>query len=313
MDSGGGVRANRMDQVFGAVCRALEVPGATNGIGGLYDLAIARGASGSERRTWAKITDGGQWAMSDYLNSAAIFLTLRAWANKRGDESTRALVADFLSHPEDYKGDRKRLYHNLVRSLQGVVYDPRPENQFYKDGFFTFTERGYQQSWEALEDLDKLAKVSGLRGLILLFDEFEDVVQNLNNSSYQQSAFVNLFRFFDGHRFPGMAYFAVTPEFAAKCKNELMSRQVYGFPVERFDKLNYFAMSRIQPKDLGELAQRIRSLHSIAYKWDAEPAFGDLEVVTLVGGLTKKSSQDQTRQAIIGIVEHLDNLLEDSS
>ncbi|MBX3195840.1 MAG: DUF2791 family P-loop domain-containing protein [Microbacteriaceae bacterium] len=309
MDSASGVRANRMDQVFGAVCRALEVPGATSGISGLFDRVIKKGPKGPHLKDWAKLSDGGQWAMSDYLDSPAIFIALRAWATTNGDLATRELVTDWLSFPDDYKSDRKRLFNDLVNRLRGTFYDPRPEYQFYKDGYFTFRERGYEQSWDALDDLDKLAKVAGLRGLVLLFDEFEDVVHNLNNRTYQQTAFVNLFRFFDGHRFPGMTYFAVTPDFSAMCKDELMSRQVYGFPVSRFDKLKHFEMSRIHAVELRDLARRIRGVHAVAYEWDADEEMDDSDIEELIAQLARRSTQDQTRQAIIGIVEHLDELL----
>lgn len=311
MDSAGGVRANRMDQVFGAICRSIEAPGAQKGIGGLLDLVVARGPENSPSDEWNQLSDGGRWSMSDYLASSAMFLAIRAWAHR--DQDTKQLLVNFLSNPDAFKTDRKTLYRELVFELPSKVRDPRSERRFYMDGHFIFSDRGYEQSWQALGDLDKLARIAGLKGVVLLVDEFEDVVQNLNNRDYQQAAFVNLFRFFEGRRFPGMSYFAVTPDFSSKCKNELMRRQVYEFPVERFDRLPTFSMSKVQPKDMVVLARRIRAAHAAAYEWDAESAFEDVDIVLLVGGLTKRSTQDQTRQAIVGIVEHLDGLLEENA
>jgi len=310
MDSAGGVRANRMDQVFGAICRAIETPGAEKGIGGFLDLVVSRGQKNKNSDEWKQLSDDGRWSMSDYLASSAMFLSLRAWAHR--DRDAKRLVVDFLCNPEAYKSDRKTLYRELVLELPSGIRDPRSERLFYMDGHFVFSDRGYEQSWQALGDLDKLARIAGLNGVVLLVDEFEDVVQNLNNRDYQQAAFVNLFRFFEGRRFPGMSYFAVTPDFTSKCKNELMRRQVYEFPVERFDKLPTFAMSTVQPKDMVDLARRIRAAHAAAYEWDAESAFEDVDIVLLIGGLTRRSTQDQTRQAIVGIVEHLDGLLEEN-
>lgn len=310
MDANGGVRANRMDQVFGAICRAIEAPGAEKGIGGLLDLVVARGPRGKSTAGWRQLSDNGRWSMSDYLASSAMFLATRAWAHR--DLATKRVVADFLSNPDAYKSVRKPLYNALVFGLPSNIRDPRPERQFYMEGAFIFSDRGYEQSWQALGDLDKLARIAGLKGVVLLVDEFEDVVQNLNNRDYQQAAFVNLFRFFEGRRFPGMSYFAVTPDFTSKCKNELMRRQVYEFPVERFDKLPTFSMSKVQPKDMVDLARRIRAAHAAAYEWDAASAFEDVDIVLLIGGLTRRSTQDQTRQAIVGIVEHLDSLLEEN-
>lgn len=310
MDSAGGVRANRMDQVFGAVCRAIETPGSEKGIGGFLDLVVSRGRKNKNSDEWKQLSDDGRWSMSDYLASSAMFLSLRAWAHR--DRDAKRLVVDFLCNPDAYKSDRKTLYRELVLELPSGIRDPRSERLFYMDGHFVLSDRGYEQSWQALGDLDKLARIAGLKGVVLLVDEFEDVVQNLNNRDYQQAAFVNLFRFFEGRRFPGMSYFAVTPDFTSKCKNELMRRQVYEFPVERFDKLPTFAMSTVQPKDMVDLARRIRAAHAAAYEWDAESAFEDVDIVLLVGGLTRRSTQDQTRQAIVGIVEHLDGLLEEN-
>src|SRR4051794_34412833 len=45
LDANGGVRGNRMDQVFGAVCRNIEVPGGPTGISGLFDAFAASSSS----------------------------------------------------------------------------------------------------------------------------------------------------------------------------------------------------------------------------------------------------------------------------
>jgi len=175
---------------------------------------------------------------------------------------------------------------------------------------FSFRGRGYEQCWSALHDFDLLAKNSGLKGLVLLFDEFEDVVQNLNNRAYQQDAFLNLFRFFGGDKFCGSAYFAVTPEFVMKCKRELLSRYVYEFPFEQFDDLPHFEMSVISRDEFKGLATRIRALHGIAYAWDAASMFGDPAVDVLVDKLFKRSPDDQIRHAIESVVEALDDILQ---
>ena len=60
-------------------------------------------------------------------------------------------------------------------------------------------------------------------------DEFEDVIQNLERRDYKEAAFLNLFQFFRGETFPGLSYFAVTPDFAQKCKRELLTRGVYDY------------------------------------------------------------------------------------
>lgn len=314
IDSHGGIRFNRMDTIFGAICRSLEVPGATHpGIGALFDhYAEVDGTNLGEatRATRDHISDRGTWGFSERLGAPAMFVALRAWINSPTPSRTRDVVADWLSFPDKYRGQRRKLYDELVAFRSQSFRDPREEWQFYADGVFWLHTQGYDQCWRALADLELLAENSGLKGLVLLFDEFEDVIQNLNNRSYQQSAFFNLFRFFAGDRFPGMAYFAVTPEFVVKCKQELLSRYVYEFPFERFDDLPHFEMSRIRKSDFKSLAKRIRRLHGTAYEWDADAAIDDAGLNAAVDDLFRKSSPDQIRQAIEGLVGILDDALQ---
>jgi hypothetical protein len=310
MDAENGVRGNRMDQVLGAICRALEVPGARGrSVAPLFDAFRLATAPGEAAWIRERISDGGDWSISEHLRSPAVFVALRAWVTSSAHEQ-RELVADWLSYPDVYeKGHKKDLYWDLVAFSGRPFRDPRPEWEFY-DGVFKFRAQSYQQSWSALRDLDTVAKAAGFKGLVLLVDEFEDVIQNLNNRAWQQSAFASLFRFFKGESFPGMAYFAVTPEFSHKCKSELMSRQVYDFPTHLFDSLEYFEMSPVSERDLQELARRIRAVHAAAYGTDDRDELKDAQLDLLVRRLARRSSQDQTRQAIEGIVSALDQALE---
>src|SRR5207249_10538454 len=138
-----------------------------------------------------------------------------------------------------------------------------------------FHTTGLRQAWDALADVHLLARASGHSGLVLLFDEFEDVIQNLNRRNLQEEAFLNLFRFFDGDRFPGLSYFAVTPDFVAKCKAELLQRGVYDFDYRRFDQLPFFEMEPIQRREFADLARRIRAVYGMAYDTDAERLVSD--------------------------------------
>lgn len=313
VDSQSGVRFNRMDTIFGAICRSIEVPSGGAGIGALFDRFVNADESGlgpTVCEVRGHITENGHWGFSERLGSSAIFVALRAWATSRPSSRTRHVVADWLSFPDKYRTQRKKLYEDLVVFRGRPFKDLRQDWQFYADDVFSLHTQGYDQCWRALADLELLAESSGLNGVILLFDEFEDVVQNLNNRSYQQSAFFNLFRFFAGDRFPGMAYFAVTPEFVVKCKQELLSRFVYDFPFDRFDDLPHFEMSRIRKADFKALARRIRTLHGTAYEWHPDAAMSDPALDGLVDKLFQRSSQDQIRQAIEGLVEALDDQLQ---
>lgn len=313
IDAQSGVRFNRMDTIFGAICRELEIRGEDQkGVGALFD-AFAQSTSArmsrEMQRTRERISSSGKWDLSDYLKSQAVYVALRAWV-RSGGQVIRDLVHDWFANPENYRGQRKRLYHELVENRRSAFRDPRREWQFYADEVFAFHTGGHRQAWDALADFDTLARASGLRGFVLLFDEFEDVIQNLNRRNLQEAAFLNLFRFFDGDRFPGMSYFAVTPDFVEKCKSELLVRGVYDFDYGRFDKLPSFEMEPIQRSEFAELAERIRSVYGIAYDCDARRLLSDRDLGRTVDRLWAVQSPDRVRRAIQGIVKALDDRLD---
>jgi hypothetical protein len=239
-------------------------------------------------------------------------VALRAWV-RSGSQDVRHLVQDWFENPENYRGQRQKLYCGLVRDLRGSFLDPRREWQFYADEVFLFHTGGHRQAWDALADFHTLAQSAGLRGFVLLFDEFEDVIQNLTRRDYKEEAFLNLFRFFDGDRFPGMSYFAVTPDFVEKCKTELLQRGVYDFDYRRFDELPSFKMEPIERPEFVDLAKRIREVYGAAY--DAEPKrlVSDGELDRLVDQLWTVRSPDRVRRAIQGVVNALDDRLEQGS
>jgi len=307
-----GVRFNRMDTILGAVCRQLEVPGGSGtGIGQLFDAftnARPGALSDSAKELRARISNARKWDYSDFLGSAAIYVALRAWVY--GNDDTRQLVGDWLANPQNYRGQRKLLYQRLVERLRNHFKDTRAEWQFYSEDVFLFHTGGHRQSWDALGDLDTIAKASGLKGVVLLFDEFEDVIQNLNRRDLQEAAFLNLFRFFAGDRFPGMAYFAVTPDFVNKCKTELLNRGAYGFDYTRFDQLPFFELDTIDLDSFMELAKKIRRVHGRAYGWQAARRFDDTKLRNLAEGLWVVASPERVRRAIKGLVDALDDSLD---
>lgn len=308
-----GVRFNRMDTIFGAVCREIEVKGFSNpGVGALFE---AYGAMADTKldpeldELRVRLSSSGRWDHSELLAAPGIYVALRAWLHAQ-EGRTRNLIVDWLENPQNYRGQRKLLYQELIEKLRGSFRDPRAEWQYYAEEVFIFHTGGHRQAWDALGDLHQVARLAGCRGLILLFDEFEDVVQNLNRKDLQQQAFLNLFRFFTGDRYPGMSYFAVTPDFVEKCKIELLTRGVYDFDFGRFDQLPFFELSEISQDDFIDLARRIRTVHGFAYGWDAERMCDDSELRRLSEGLWTVASPDRVRRAIQGVVEALDELLE---
>lgn len=315
VDSQSGVRFNRMDQVTAAVMRQLEVDESSpRGIDGLFDRfkqIDVQSLIGFDDVRWEMvqdITDGGSWSRSSGLASQALFVGLRAWVHSN-DARVREMVTDWLGYAWNYKSSRTELYGTLVRRISGFR-DSLPEHAYYADGIFSFDSGGHHQAWSALSDLDLLCRACGRKGLVILFDEFEDVIQNLNNIRHEQSAFDNLFRLCDGRDHSGTCYFTVTPDFSNKCRSRLYEKAIYSFPVERFDELDRFRMTRITVDDANLLASRVRDMHGIAYEWDAATELPDHELRRVVDSLMATGSADQVRQAVIGIVRTLDERLE---
>ena len=129
-----GIRFNRMDTIMGAISRGIRVPDCTTtGIRALFDSYLAACHSDIQsdlRNTRDRISDAGRWRRRELLKSPGVHAALRAWVN---DDigSARDLVEDWLSYPDNYRGQRKRLYECLVQDLRGKFMDPRPEWMFY--------------------------------------------------------------------------------------------------------------------------------------------------------------------------------------
>lgn len=318
LDARSAVRFNRLDQVFGAICRNIEIPKCPEekGIRCLFNLVCSEiereKSNGATDSFWHELTNGWQWDLSDILDSPAMFVALRAWGT--GNQTAGDLVEDLLFQPWDYRARRKYLHVELVEKLRRHFRDPRPEWKFYSDDVFGFHQRGHSQSWAGLRDLNTLATAAGLQGLVLLFDEFEDVITNLNNVAHQEAAFWNLFQFYSGKDYPGMTFYAVTPEFTDKCKRQLLQKGRWDFDYSRFELLPTFQMSPLAEDNLIELACTILQTHGIAYGWDISSALeGERasELATVVRRAAAIPVQDRTRITIKQVVEFADNLFED--
>ncbi|MBF8264318.1 MAG: hypothetical protein HW384_182 [Dehalococcoidia bacterium] len=316
LDSKGAVKFSRMDQMFAAICRGIEIPYSlgTKGIRPFFNLLVRKAEDAKVvggPGFWHQLTRGWRWDYSESLSSAAIFISLRAWAV--ANPNTQDMIEDYLYQPWQYKykGQQKKLYIELVEHQRNHFRDPRSEQQFYAHETFMFHVQGYAQSWQALRDINTLAVGAGLRGLVILFDEFEDVVTNLTNIKQQQEAFFNLFQFY-GTRFPGISFYAVTPEFTSKCKNRLLMKNCWDYDLSRFDRLAKFEMSPLEESELEELAERILKAHSIAYEWDPHHGMEDLRLKEIVHKAASLQTQDRARHTIISVVKALDDLLEQS-
>ena len=314
VDSKSNVRFNRMDQVVSAVMRSIEVPSHRGkGIGNLFDAFL--GADEDEFSNTilderAGVTDHERWSMSQALDSQPLWVALRAW-HLSTDPEIRDYVSDYLGNSWDYSSQPGKLHKKLVGTLPLRVREPRDEKTMKRDGSFKWSPNDYQASWGALNDMQRLAEMSGFNGLVLLFDEFEDVIQNMNNIGYERRAFHNLLRLFDRRSYRGAAYFAVTPEFSQKCQERLLEKEHFDFPIERFDDLERVLMDPVTKDQFKTLALSIRDVHSIAYEWDAAEAFPKQRLDATLQALYSRSSADQVRQAMVGLVAELDRGLDE--
>jgi hypothetical protein len=314
LDAQNGVNFGKMDSMMGAILRELEMPreGSGKGLGDTFDFVLAAAertrASGENGQYWRDVTDGWKWDYTEELASPPLFIGLRAWAT--GEPEAREQVLDWFYEPENYRTQRRRLYNQLIRNLRNHFRDRRSEQQFYDDELFAFHTNGFQRCWETLDGLEGLLQAAGLKGLVILFDEFEDVLTNLRSFRQQEDAFWNLFLFLAGKRFSGKTYYAVTPDFADKCKALLMKKGRSDYDYEQFDRLPMFGMSPLDEKELNELGTRIADAHGCAYNYD--PALVDRTTIwALVARIARTPMQDRSRYAIKEIVRLLDQIMEE--
>ena len=311
LDSRGAVRFNRMDQIFGAICRGIKTPGQDNlGIRGLLDLVSKNIENKPQDSFWRELSTAGMWSHSSALESKGMYIALRAWCTNHS--STQDYVEDFLSQPWEYRSLRKKTYRQLVEQHRGKFSDPRSEWQFYHEKALTFgTENFYIQCWNGLKDIDLLAKKSGLKGLVILFDEYENAVMDLNNIKHQETAFDNLSGFYTERELPGMRFFAVTPDFIKKSRWLLQQKSRFDYEDEFFEEIPTFKMSPLEVREISQLTEKIIDAHSIAYNWNAGTTISKYELDHLIQNVAQQPIQDRTRQAITQTVAFLDEHLED--
>jgi hypothetical protein len=220
-------------------------------------------------------------------------------------------VEGWLCEPWAYYANRRWLYEHFVGALQKHFQDPRAESEFYNvsTGLFNLHACDYRQSWDALADLNLLARMAGLRGLVILVDEFEDVIYNLRRIDHKQKSFGNLFRFFAGD-FPGLSFFAVTPGFINKSKDTLMkNKDHWEYDYSTFDALSTFEMSQLETDELTDLASRIIETHGRAYCWEPALILENHRVSDIIKEEALQSL-DRARHTIRRVVQALDDQLQ---
>jgi hypothetical protein len=315
IDTKNGIGFHRMDQVLGAVCRGIEIPGGGPGIHALFDRFRRPDINNPLKN---QITNNRRWNEQELLASDIVFVALRAYDYFKREWNAGDLSRDLSAEPCEwlYAADKSKysstfVYNRFVEALRPRVQDPRDRRVYSQQGSFDFKALNYHNSWLALADLVTLAEAAGLKGLVLLFDEFEDTITNLTNITHQEQALRHLFAFCAGRKFHGMTFYAVTPDFVERCKSQLLAKRGWEIDLSGFDSLPTFSMSTLGVDELQELAIRIMDVHALAYTWRPSPVFLQTTLSTVVQKAANSTSPDRVRQAVRAIVSALDDQIED--
>ena len=129
---------------------------------------------------------------------------------------------------------------------------------YYPDAF-KLSVQAYDQSWKFLRDLRMLAAAAGLKGVIILFDEFENMLTGLKRVDYKTDAFWNRSSVWPSEAISRAERVRNHTRFFSNDRDELGSEQ---FPV--------FEMQPLEVSQLQELATRIRDTHALAFGWNPQ-------------------------------------------
>jgi hypothetical protein len=122
-----------------------------------------------------------------------------------------------------------------------------------------------------------------------------------------------LFDFYDGEKYNGKTFYAVTPEFINKCETRLLSKGKTEFNFEKFKLLPKFQLSPLEKDSLRMLGIKIIETYGIAYnKLDIS---NNAKISKLFTNWLNESAsvriEDRTRLSVKSIVEKLDAVFQE--
>ena len=298
-------RFNRMDHVLSWICRNLEFPNISGninnplkGISSLFDLIfeLSRGENNEIKRRIIRLIRTSHIE----LNSPAIYTALKLWVIQmlREDDYDKDEISDWFYNLD--KKDEPGILKENIRKLKEFPFSMR--------NWSNFRCENYKQSWDGLDDIDKLLKIAGFNRLILLFDEFEKCIQDLNDRRYQETALDNMLRFFRSG-YNNLAFFAITPDFNNEITNLILYKGI-DFDFNRIDKLDTFEMEPLSEDEVFELAKKIIDVHFKAYNWEIAKENLEEKCRAICYERMNMATQDRVRNTIKNIVNMLDSLME---
>jgi len=120
-----------------------------------------------------------------------------------------------------------------------------------------------------------------------------------------------LFQFHLGNKFPGLTFYAVTPDFIEKCKKLLLAKEIWSYDYDRFDKLPAFEMNLLGEEELYNLATKIMDVHGVAFKWNPYLSLNKADLKFVVKEAASVQVCNRVRRTIREVIKFLDRLLED--
>jgi hypothetical protein len=240
--------------------------------------------------------------------------------NFKENEADKGII-NFKNIITNKKAEIDRKLLELWANGTGRPFSPNVRNLLYKlakieesyiikPKFSTNIDYEASKAWTAFYELNYISNIIGLQGLIILFDEFEDILNNLRNIVSVENALRHMFDFFAG-KYSVKTFFAVTPEFVNKCETHLIDKCRFDFDFGMFKMIIQFKMSPLEIESLIELGKKIVVAHGIAYNWDVSKYLNDEVLSNWLKETGSIRIGDRSRQSVKLIVSKLDAILQE--
>lgn len=305
LDAKSGIRFNKLDEIFGAICRNLVLPDGSSGIAGLFDAVKNSPTNEAQLIQKYRFYNGNRRSppLQEAMN----------WWLKYDTHLAKDMIIEWMNNPYHFvtTSSQQELYFRVLNKPFISSSEKEQLAILRHDGTFKwFDGSDYSRTWAAFNELQKLTQIGGMNGLILLIDEFEDVISNMTKAQ-QIRAFYHLFGFYSG-KYLGLAVFAVTPDFVSKCRDVILRKSILDFPIRDFEQLPSLAFPPLGERELHEFCHRIMDLYEHAYQFKFPKRAALLQALSDLSIQTSRSTfLDQPRYIAKQTTKMLDAYLED--
>lgn len=310
MDFNSRVRLDLLSQIVGSICRNLEVPEKEGkGIRFLLDVFKDHVINQTiDHDFWITLHNDEKWDKKRKFNTEPFFLGIRTWLHTDSYLLQDYIVNWFQFPQNNFVGTPSNVFNSFVKGMRKYFLDARPKGYFTRERL-NFTHND-DLCWAFLKDIIIAARSIGFKGLILCFDEFDEIISAINRTSDMIMSFYNLFELFHAFHDHAQVYFSVTPLFVEKCKQELTRRSIYDYDYSQFDQLKKFELTPLRTEHIQVLGRILTNIHSCAFKWEP-PEYTYDAIMHIIDSWSQDPRQDRVRQCIRQIVAELDRTMED--